>query len=67
MKRKKPLKATIENLSKAGPDAVMACACCGATYSANASDYFWAPAKHVFRCCGEKCVLVVKRVSWQAA
>lgn len=66
-KRKRPLRATIENLSKVSPNAVMACGCCGATYSANPSDYFWAKPKHVFKCCGEACVLVVRRVSFHAA
>jgi hypothetical protein len=66
--RKRPLRATLENLSKVGNDAVMACGCCGATYSANPSDYFMINnPRHAFKCCGEVCVLVTKRVVWSAA
>jgi hypothetical protein len=66
-KRKRPLRATIENLSKVGPNAVMLCLCCDETFSADPSDYFWAGPKHKFSCCGETCILVEKRVSFVAA
>lgn len=45
--------ARIEDLVKAAADGrncQLQCPVCFGTFSANPSDYFWAMAKHAFRC-----------------
>lgn len=44
-----------------GAREVLFCERCGTTNSANAGDYWNSPSDHVFRCCGLRMRLVVKR------
>jgi transposase len=65
--RKRALKATVPNMHKVGSNAVMCCTVCGATYSANPSDYFQVMHNRPLTCCDEPCLLMVRTVKWSAA
>ena len=43
-----------------GPRPLLYCRRCGSEQSANAGDYFMAPANRIFKCCGVNMVLVTK-------
>ena len=64
-------KITVATLKKKYVDgSLLACACCGAEYSSNPSDYFWKDSKEVFTCAGPDCddeplQLVVKKTSYK--
>lgn len=49
-----------DQIDTKGPRPILYCPVCGAEYSAHAGDYFLARPDHVFECCGEPMLLVVK-------
>lgn len=55
--RVKDLKNQIDSK---GPRPILYCPICGVEYSANAGDYFLARPDHIFICCGEPMLLVIK-------
>lgn len=58
--RTRRIKATIEALEEhdGNVQAIRCCRVqCGASFSTDLGDYFWARKGHVFKCCGRACVL----------
>ena len=49
-----------DQIDTKGPRPILYCSICGAENSAHAGDYFLARPDHVFTCCGEPMLLVVK-------
>ena len=46
------------------PRSILYCSICGAEYSAHAGDYFLARPDHVFMCCDEPMLLVIKSTTF---
>lgn len=57
---------TVQILEEKGKGAILYCSCCGAEYSADASDYFWMDPDEIFMCetCEEELSLVKKQTSY---
>jgi len=54
------MKATMQNLKDNDSKRIMWCPKCGAEYSANKGDYFWAAPDDKFLCCGRVMYLATK-------